>query len=152
MAESPTEFQVEVAAALGINITMDSRSVAAARLRDAVAEAIGERAPVPATTKQVDFAQTLGLDVTADTLRVASARIADALDRRNREALIALNLQPGDRVRIRKTFEVEGRQHESVDDFIVSTIDRTGRLHFKGGNGAGAWATEVEKVVDPAGS
>jgi hypothetical protein len=153
MAESPTYIQAQVAAALGIDITGDSRRVAAARLRDAVADAIGERyGSGPVTARQIEFARSLKLDLSDDTLRVASARIADELDRRNREALATLKLQRGDRVRIRKTYDVDGQHHEWVREFIVSTIDVTSRLHFKGGNGAGAWPTEVERVSDAASS
>jgi hypothetical protein len=148
MAESPTEIQLRVAAALAVDIARDSRTVAAARLYDAVAEAIGERhACRPASARQVEFALSLDLDVRSDSLRVASAKIADELERRNRAALVALNLQPGDRVLIRKRYETEGQRHEWTREFTISSIDVRGRLHFKGGNGDGAWPTEVGKVA-----
>jgi hypothetical protein len=113
-----------------------------------VAEAIGERhGPRPATARQVEFAQRLGLEVRDDTVRVASAKIADELDRRNRQALGTLRLQPGDRVMTRKVYEIDGQRHEWIREFTVSSIDARGRVHFKGGNGDGAWPTELERVA-----
>ena len=101
----PTDIQLRVAAALSIDSTGDSRGVAAARIYDSVAEAIGERhGPLPATAKHVEFTQRLGLDARRDSVRVASAKIADELDRRNWEALGTLALQPGDRVMTRKVY------------------------------------------------
>jgi hypothetical protein len=146
MAETPTDIQVRVASALGVDITGDSQTVAAARLHDVVAEAIGERhGPRCATERQIEFGRGLGLDLRDDSLRVASARISDELERRNRETLARLQLQPGDRVVIRKTYDIDGRQNEWVRELTISSIDARGRLHFKGGNGYGAWPTEVEK-------
>jgi len=78
---------------------------------------------------------------------VVSAKIIDELDRRNREALMALNLKPGDRVLIRKEYEVDGQCQEWTRDFTVPSLDARGCLHFKGGNGDGAWPTEVERVA-----
>jgi hypothetical protein len=147
-AHSPSECQIRIAAALSVDIGRDSRGVAAARLYDAVAEGIGERhGPRPATGRQVEFAQGLSPDVRGDTVRVASAKIADELKRRNREALVALQLHPGDHVLTRKVYEVDGERHEWIREFTISSIDARGRLHFKGGNGDGAWATEVERVA-----
>jgi len=103
MSERPTDIQIRIAAALGIRIEEDSRRIAAARIADVVAEAIGERhGPRSATPRQVQFAESLRLDIQDDTVRVASAKIADELDRRNRERLVALQIQPGDQVRLRK--------------------------------------------------
>jgi len=148
MADGPTDIQIRVAAALLIGIASDSRGVAAARIYHAVAEAIGERhGPRPATAKQVEFAQSLGLEVRGDTVRVVSAKIADELGRRNREALDTLRLQPGDRVMTRKVYEIDGQRHELIREFTVSSIDARGRVHFKGGNGDSAWATELERVA-----
>ena len=146
MAEEPTDIQARVASALSVKIAGDSRRVAAARLHDAVAEAIGSDGFRPATQRQVAFARSLNLDVCCESLRVASARIADELDRRNRQALAVLHLEPGDRVVVRKAFEVDGHRDEWVREFTVSSIDARGRLYFKGGNGEGAWPTQVEKV------
>ncbi len=148
MAGKPTFIQIRVATALEIDVAGDSLGVAAARIHDAVAEAIAERHGArPATPRQIEFAATLSLDVSSDTVRVASARIADELDRCNRDALVSLNLQAGDRVVIRKRYEIDGRHHAWIHEFTISSIDSSGRLHFKGGNGAGAWPTEVEKLA-----
>jgi hypothetical protein len=79
-------------------------------------------------------------------LRVASARIADELERRNRDALVVLNLKEGDRVLLRRAYEIDGCRQEWTREVTVSSIDARGRLHFKGGNGDGAWPTEVERL------
>ena len=148
MPEHSTEVQYRVASALGVDIVRDSRSVAAARIHDMVAEAIDERhGPRPATARQIEYAAALGLDVRADTLRVASAKIGDELDRRNQEALISLELQPGDRVIKCQRFDLDGERHEWRREFTISSIHPSGRLFFKGGNGYGAWPTEVEKFA-----
>jgi len=147
MTDSSRDLQLRVAAALRVEIAGDSPTVAAARIRDAVAEAIGERHGArPATIKQIEYAQALELDVSEDTLRVASAKIEDELTRRNQMALARLKLKPGDRVVKRETFEIDGQRHEVTREFTISSIHPSGRLFFKGGNGRGAWPTEVEIV------
>ena len=147
MTDSPTDVQLRVATALGVDVSGDSRNVAAARIRDAVAEAIGERhGPRPATGKQIEYAQALGLDVRRDTVRVASARIDDELNSRNQAALVTLKLKPGDRVVKRETVEMDGQRQELTREFTISSIHPSGRLFFRGGNGWGAWPAEVEKV------
>jgi hypothetical protein len=136
-----------VATALGLDVSGDSPTVASARILDVVANAIRERhGPRPATGKQIEYADALGLDVRRDTLRVASARIADELNRRNRVALVSMNLKPGDRVVKRVAVDMDGERHELTQEFTISSIHSSGRLFFKGGNGWGAWPTEVEKL------
>lgn len=147
-----TEEQLRVAAALGLEVSADSESIAAARIQDAVSLAIGERSgPQPATEKQVEFARSLGLDAAGDTLRVASARIDDELRRRNLEAIERLKLAPGDRVRKRTVVTIKGERHEWTQEYTVSSIQPNTRVFFKGGNGQGAWPTQLEKLPPAAG-
>ena len=142
-----TESQVRIAQALGLDISSDTQSVAAARIRDVVAEAIGERyGSRPATEKQIKFAESLGLAVRTDSLRVVAAKLGDELERRNQDAMSRLALKPGDRVRIPKVHDLNGQRYEWTDEYTVSSIDERGRLYFKGGGGAGAWASQVEKL------
>lgn len=64
----------------------------------------------------------------------------------------AIGERHGPRAATARQVEFAGQRHEWVREFTVSSIDATGRLHFKGGNGDGAWPTEVEKVAVPGSS
>jgi hypothetical protein len=142
-----TEQQVRIAEALGVDVSGDSESVAAARILDEVAFAIGERnGRRPVTEKQVEFGRQLGLRLVADSLRVASAKIIEELRRRSVDAIKKLALKPGDRVLRRTVFEQNGEPHEYTQEFVISSIQPNTRVLFKGGNGQGAWPTQLEKV------
>ena len=142
---SLSQEQVRLAALLGIDITPDSFDVAAARLQDAVAGAVGYEPPEQSSERQRAFASSLGCDVSTDSKRIASAKISEALFAKNQEAIAVLNLQPGDRV-IRVTqFEFEGILRSFEQEFVVSSIQPNGRVFFKGGNGQGAWPTQLQK-------
>jgi hypothetical protein len=148
--ESPTDFQRQVAAALGIDISRDSKAVAGARIQTFVGPALLDKdRSAPATERQLAFAEALGLDVRGDSNLVASAKIADELFDRNTAAAERLRLKPGDRVRVRHRVEVEGKTHDWLDEHVVSSIQPNCRIMFKGGNGMGAWPTQVEKVEEP---
>jgi len=147
--EKPTTFQKRVAAALGIDISHDTQEVAAARVHTFVGPAIHSKvAQYMASERQIAFAQSLGLDVTGDSSLVASAKIADELYSRNKASLEKLQLQPGDRVRVRYQFESAGEMREWVQEAVVSSIQPNCRIMFKGGNGSGAWPTQVEKIAE----
>ncbi|HEU0178696.1 MAG TPA: hypothetical protein VFV58_30910 [Blastocatellia bacterium] len=147
--DPPTDFQRQIAAALGIDITNDTREVAAARIHTFVGPAIlSKAAEYTASERQIEFASALGLTVDTDSSLIASAKIADELFVRNKAALELLQLKPGDCVRVRHQFELAGEQREWVEEFVVSSVQPNGRIMFKGGNGRGAWPTEVEKVVE----
>jgi hypothetical protein len=146
--EEPTAFQKQVAASLGIDISSETREVAAARIHTFVGPAIHSKAAqYAASERQIDFAKALGLDVTADSSLVASAKIGEELFVRNKAALEKLQLKPGDRVSVRHQFEFAGEMREWVEEFVISSIQPNGRIMFKGGNGRGAWPTQVEKVA-----
>lgn len=134
-----------LAASLGLDIGTDTFDVVAARLLDAVAPAIGHEPPEQSSERQRAFAASLGHNVAADTKRVASAKIGEALFAKNQDAISSLGLKSGDRVVRVKRFEFEGEMRTLEQEFVVSSIQPNGRVFFKGGNGQGAWPTELKK-------
>lgn len=143
----PTPFQMQIAAALKIEIDQDTRSVAAARIHTFVGPAIQSKVSErSATERQIAFAKDLGLNVAHDSSLVASAKIADELYLRNKAAMERLQLKPGDRVRVRFQFQFDNQPDELVQEYVVSSILPNFRIMFKGGNGNGAWPTQVEKL------
>lgn len=142
-----SEVQVRIATMLGLDVLANSEGIAAARIMDEVAEAVGERGGrrLP-TTKQIAFAESLGLQVAGDSFRVISAKIDGELRRRNLLAIGRLGLKAGDRVLKRSVFELNGERHEDLREFTVSSIRPNTRVFFRGGNGQGAWPTQLEKV------
>jgi hypothetical protein len=147
-SSSPSQDQKRLADLLDINIAADTFDIAAARLLDSVATAIGYEQAEPSSDRQRAFAASLGHDVAADTKRVASAKIGEALFAKNQDAISALNLQPGDRVIRLTQFEHDGELRSFEQEFVISSIQPNGRVFFKGGNGQGAWPTQLRK---PAG-
>jgi hypothetical protein len=145
--------QIHLAELLGIDVSADTENIAAARLEDAVAAAIyPNEQPRHATEAQVAFARSLGLDTEDESLRVASAKIDEELFRRNPSALESLELKPGDRVLKRETFSYEGQTHVLEREYIVSSIDESSlRVWFRGGNGQGAWPSQLLKVPGTSG-
>ena len=144
-ASQPSQDQIELARALGVDIASDTFDTAAARLFDRVAAAVGYEPAEPSSERQRAFAESLGQDVSRESKRVASARIGEALLANNLAAIQSLNLATGDRV-IRVTqFEHGGEIRSYEQEFIVSSIQPNGRVFFKGGNGQGAWPTQLKK-------
>lgn len=147
MRLSPTSRQLELALKLGIDVRRDTEAVAGARILAEVGDAIGQpRSAHPATKPQMEFATKLGIDVSADALVVASAKIADALYQRNLAALSRLGLKPGDSVVRRRVGMLNGESVDLSERAIVSSVRPNLRVFFKGGNGRGAWPSELERV------
>lgn len=146
---TPNNYQIHLATLLGVDIMADTERVAAARLEDKVSSAIypGQELRL-ATNRQVAFGCSLSLDLTNDSFRVASAKIDDELRVRNRTAANNLDLKPGDRVVKRQRVEINGTFHGLDQEYIVSSVDANFRVWFKGGNGQGAWPTQLEKVLE----
>ena len=140
-----SQDQIALAGLLGLDIKADTFDVAAARLMDAVATAIGHEPPEQSSERQRAFAASLGHNVTADTKRVASAKIGEALFTKNQDAIASLHLKPGDRVIRVEHFEYDGEMRTVEQKFVVSSIQPNGRVFFKGGNGQGAWPTQLKK-------
>ena len=144
----PTKEQFALAEKLGISIDNDSQQVAAARLMDAVSLAIGMReGEVPPTENQINFADELGIDVRLDSKRISRAKIAEKLNENSFLAIIKMNLQPGDIVYLRDDYEMSDCEKGiHPRKYIISSIQSNGRVWFKGGNGTGAWASQIVKV------
>lgn len=142
----PNREQTKLARTLGIDVARDTESIAAARLLDAVAEAVGLPPFEPSTARQQDFAASLGENVNGESKRVASAIIDRALFERNQARLIELKLKPGDHVIRIDRLDCAGIVSEVEREFIVSSIHSSGRIYFKGGKGEGAWPTQVRKL------
>jgi hypothetical protein len=146
--KAQSQDQRSLAALLRIEIGGDSYDIAAAKLLDAVAAAIGFEPPEQASDRQKAFALSLDLDVAGDSKRVASARIAEALLAKNLAAVAELDLKPGDRVVRTGHLEFEGDLHTISEEFVVSSIHANGRVYFKGGNGQGAWPTQLQRITE----
>ncbi|WP_212580523.1 hypothetical protein [Xanthomonas euroxanthea] len=147
-SSGPSQDQERLAQLLGVGVANDTFDVAAARLLDRVAAAIGYEPSEPPSERQIAFAFALGQDVTSDTKRVASAKIGEALFANNQDAIATLKLQPGDHVVRVTQFEQDGELRSFEQEFVVSSIQPSGRVFFKGGNGQGAWPVQLRK---PAG-
>lgn len=144
---TPTDAQIDIARALGIDISSDSCDVAAARIREFVEPAINPNSTYrPATQKQIEFATSLGLDVSGDSLWVCSAKIDDKLDEINQVELERLDLKPGDRVIVTKSVRIDDQYREYSKEHIVSSIGKNNRVYFKGGGGRGAWPGQIKKI------
>lgn len=144
----PTEFQVMIAAAVGVDIARDSRDVAAARLRDYLAPAFAEDREVrPASSEQIEYARSLGFDVSGDLMHIAYARIAQHLSALNQEALRRLNLKPGDRITRSCYLVGNGEGQPYSEEFIVSSIRPDGRVFFKGIGCKSGWPSQLKKVT-----
>ncbi len=143
----PSTDQQSLAALLGVDVAADTHDVAAARLLDAVAAAISFEPPEPASERQKAFAESLGENVADDTKRVASAKIGESLLAKNQDAIAALQLKPGDHVIRTEHFEFDGEMRTLEQEFVVSSIQPSGRVFFKGGNGQGAWPTQLRKCA-----
>ncbi|TAJ94017.1 MAG: hypothetical protein EPO31_07515 [Gammaproteobacteria bacterium] len=141
----PSQDQQSLAHLLDVEIGGDTFDVAAARVMDAVAPAIGYEPAEQSSERQREFAKSIGLNVIADSKRVASAKIGEALFAKNQDAIATLNLKPRDSVVRVEHFEHEGEMRSVEQEFIVSSIQRNGRVFFKGGNGQGAWPTQLRK-------
>lgn len=146
MRDNPTVIQMQIANKLDIDISKDTEAIAAARIREVVECAINPGSNYrPATQRQITYAASLRLDVRNDSFWVASAKINDRLKEMNDEALKQLNLEPGDRVIVTKTIEINEQRHEYQEEHIVSSVGKNHRVYFKGGKGQGAWPIQITK-------
>lgn len=145
MSLPATPQQHKLAGLLSVSLVADSLDTAAARLLDAAAEALGFEPAQPSSARQRAFAESLGANVDQDSKRVASAKIGDLLHELNRNVIIDLDLKPGDRVTRTRRFEYENEERVFEQEFVVSSIQSNGRVFFKGGNGQGAWPTQLRK-------
>jgi hypothetical protein len=73
-------------------------------------------------------------------------KIDERLSKINNKILSELNLNPGDNVIVKTTFEIDGEQHEYEKEYVVSSIGKNQRVYFKGGKGQSAWPSQIEKI------
>ena len=135
------EEQIEIARKLNLDVTQDTESIAAARILEAVYSAIyPQREKYGVSREQIEFAESLDIDVSEYSRIILSAIIADKLHELNVAALQTLGLQAGDKVLT--------NQYGSEKISTISSISQINcRLWFKGGNGRGAWPSQVIRKV-----
>jgi flavin-dependent dehydrogenase len=144
MPSPSTPYQQEIARRLGIDVTSETQAVAGARILDIVERALDpDTERRSATPRQIEFARKLGLDPVVESFHVCSAQIDDHLRTLNEEAIARLQLKPGDRVIKTDSVEIDGQEHTLTREYVISSIGANGRVWFKGGNGAGAWPTQL---------
>ncbi|MGO2484681.1 Shedu anti-phage system protein SduA domain-containing protein [Glutamicibacter arilaitensis] len=141
----PTEEQLHVAEALGVTISDDLPAlVAAAILSERVAPALmrstSDREPNLEALRQLEAA--LGLvaaPITEETSAdVVSAWIQSRYMEKRLRGIRELQPQSGDVVRL-----IGPRPNL----MIISSVDRRGRIHMKGGRGLGAWPDNLHLVA-----
>ena len=130
--ERATKKQIEIAKKLGIDVSADSSTIAAAKIESAVYEVINPGAELrKATEKQIDFLKALNIETECRDLIIVSALIGEELQKRNILAIKKLDLKAGDTI----VTEQFGREQEDV----ISSIAANHRIWFKGGQGRGCW-------------
>ena len=147
----PTSLQKCIAARLGILLVDDDTiPTAAARIEDAVADAVGDTRVLDPSDSQVKIARELGLDITGDSRRVAWAKIKQESQRQryvaNTMAVKRLSLKAGDSVVLRRTIiGLNGEELEAKSNEVVSSITWDGIVFFKGGGGRRSDARLLER-------
>jgi hypothetical protein len=152
--ERATNDQAALAGVIGLKLLgTEPRAVVAEMIEDEIAPAVWGEARVPATQRQRAFLAELDPSLATDlmSLRVADAWIRHLLLLRRAEVLTARRLQRGMQVvkTVHWTDPATGEGRDLMTKHEVSSIGSNGRVHFKGGNGQGAWPDELE-VVNPA--
>ena len=149
MPSPATPFQQSIASLLHLEIEGDTERVAAARIREYIAEAILERERIePATDRQIDYGHVLELNLEDDTKAVASAKIEDRLNILNQQAIDKLALKQGDRVIHTTVFRSDEGEHTYDREEIVSSIGNNLLVYFKGGNGKCGWPTQIKLIEE----
>lgn len=138
MTRSATDQQQRIGTQLGIAVEGLSERAAAAALLDFAAGALAMPAAMEPTDSQVELARELGVD-TGGSRRTVGARIADRLEDLRLEAAGRLALERAEIVEV-TAGPLAGRRE------VVSSVDRRGRVWFRGGHGSAAWATDVARV------
>lgn len=134
-----TDQQLALAERIGLDLPKDTpQLIAQARLRIHLATELGMQRPRPATESQCDWIEELSDEngfAVPDNSEEAHAWIEHMLLCRRRSALEVLQVEAGD---------IVARPDGSVAE--VSSIGENGRVHFKGGMGAGAWPDTLSIV------
>lgn len=130
----PTGHQIEIARVLKIDIKGDTSCIAATRILDAVALAVGGTPRLPETDTQAEWANRVGIDSRNDSRRVAWARIAEKLHGGNVLALSKLKPEAGETILITEvTTAPSGEQFASKELGIISSVKLDGKLYLKKG-------------------
>lgn len=135
-----TSKQQQVAAVAGLKLPDHlPRLVAGARLQAALNAELGLLPPGPCSDAQQEIINSLETDVYRDITpsdwREAYAWINFLRLKKREQVLEELQLQAGDVV------ETQGSDGDQLGE--VSSIGSSGRIHFTGGEGAGAWPDMV---------
>ncbi len=150
----PTESQLQVVGKLGIHLEEDdSFLTVAAKIEDAVAEAIGDTLILEPTDKQKEISSKIGIDISHDSRRVAWAKIRQKIQWLNYEANSAAvksqQLTVGDTVIERRTFTMtNGEIFESEIQGVVTFIRWDGSVTLKDSNNhvITTWAQKLKKL------
>src|SRR5213594_3953822 len=126
---TPSDFQQEIAARLGVDVSGDSYDVAAARIMDIVALAVKQFPARASSAEQRKFARSVKLIVAKDSMRVASAKISDALLATNKKALDRLKLSKGDKVIFIEKYKAESGVYKRMSEHVISSIGSNGRVY-----------------------
>lgn len=149
-----TESQIQVAGKLGIHFEdNDSFLTVAAKIEDAIAEAIGDTRILEPTDKQKEIALKIGIDISGDSRRVAWAKIRQKIQWLNYEANSAAiksqQLTLGDTVTERRTFTMpNGETLESEIQGVITFIRWDGSITLKDTNNhvITTWAQRLKKL------
>jgi len=147
----PTKEQKRVAKLLGVELASDdSFLIAAARIEDAVADAVGDEPISKPSKNQERIASEIGLDISMDSHRVAWNKIKQKWQLDNYEANVPaarnMNLKPGDRVIKHLTIKAPSGDIKFEKEYIVSSIRWDGFVYFKGTGCNCAWAKTLTKL------
>lgn len=133
-----SQRQVAFGIRLGLDFADCTVGVAVAKIADLVDQGFWFCDLGKPTDKQVELASKFGYDISGETRRVGSAIIDDLMVQLNLESIDEQHLMPGDTViNKRDSFH----QH-----YVISSIQESGLVFFKGGNGKKAWARNLIKV------
>lgn len=140
----PSDVQEEVSKKLGIDISGCGLLSAGAKIEEYLYGALHPDTGLKkATDAQKTYAKSLGIkNSNSDSSLLLSAKIEEVLLERNVNALMKLNLQPGNTVVVTKKYK--GNMWK--EEYIVSSIGKNKRVYFKGIGCKGAWPTEITSV------
>lgn len=148
-----TASQLRVAGAVGFPLDgSEPQLVAAAMLEDYLKPLIRNVIPKEATARQIEFLMELKHPgrIEGISANVASAWIDYYLTLLNITTLKQMNLKRGYSVAMIQDYVdvLTGEVLPNPRVWVISSIDRRGRVHFKGGGGRGAWPSQLRRMGD----
>ncbi|MFH1674245.1 MAG: hypothetical protein ABIF87_12580 [Pseudomonadota bacterium] len=134
--ELVSEKQIVFCRKLGLDVSGNSVSVAAAKINEVIQRQFwGSPINESPTDKQISLAKKFGIDISHMSRLVGDAVINDIMTQLNANAIKEQGLRPG--LRVRKVYDKTSRE------YIISSIRPDGTVYFKGGNGQRAWARNL---------